>query len=550
MIRSIKFQSVSNQGAMEYDPISKVFTKDDVKLVFNRNGLGCAFFEALKLHQSKLAQIDIDTGEREMYSEILEKSIKTAQKLMEVGLKPNDIVSFCSENNLDVIVPYIATLFVGGIIGCLDPSLSQEDCEHLLNDVRPKFVFISESSEQKITAALENTGNGARIVVFGRSVGNLQSFESFWKSASDVQGFEPCAKNEKDTAIIFFSSGTTGLPKGICANHSALIHQSNTYLGFANTKVTLSFATVYWISSALLIIKCILKGECRAICKEFNAIAVWKSIEKHRITCMLPSPILGIKLIETKVDCDVSSLENIPFGGSTMSMENLLKLKETFPKATVTFMYGQSEVGIMCYFDPRIREHVELSKKYPNSVGSPACGYSVKVVDPDTGHVLGPNQIGEMRVQTVHRMNGYHNRDCSDVYDEDGYIKTGDMCYYNEDLCFFVVDRVKEMFKYQGWHITPTKLESIMLQHPKVRSAVVIGIPHPRDENHAMAVCILKDGEMVSAEELKEFVNSKVEDRWMLRGGVKLVKELPYTPTGKIRRIELKRTILDEMNAI
>lgn len=134
-------------------------------------------------------------------------------------------------------------------------------------------------------------------------------------------------------------------------------------------------------------------------------------------------------------------------------------------------------------------------------------------------------------------MNGYYNLNSSNCWDEDGWLHTGDIVYYDSDNCFYHVDRIKEMLKYKSWHVPPALIESVMLEHPAVLNAIVVGIPHPLDGDHPMALVILKKRfQNVTVEDLKNFVNKKVDDRQQLRGGLKILREFPLTPSGKVQR--------------
>lgn len=138
-------------------------------------------------------------------------------------------------------------------------------------------------------------------------------------------------------------------------------------------------------------------------------------------------------------------------------------------------------------------------------------------------------------------MNGYHNLDSSMAFDEDGFFKTGDVAYYDEEFCFFIVDRIKEMLKYRSWHVAPAMLEEILLTHPVISAAVVVGVPDEEDGEHPMACVILKEGvKNVTQSEIREYVDERVDHRKKLRGGVVFVKSFPTTATGKISRRLLK----------
>lgn len=159
--------------------------------------------------------------------------------------------------------------------------------------------------------------------------------------------------------------------------------------------------------------------------------------------------------------------------------------------------------------------------------------------------VDGPYKKGELRIKSALQMNGYYNKNSSETWDSDGWLKTGDVAYYDEDECIYIVDRIKELLKYQSWHVPPALIESVLLSHPDVHFAIVIGIPHVEDGDHPMGVVILNEGSTdISENELVEYVNAKVDDRQKLRAGVKFVKEFPHTPTGKVKRKELKELIL------
>lgn len=142
-------------------------------------------------------------------------------------------------------------------------------------------------------------------------------------------------------------------------------------------------------------------------------------------------------------------------------------------------------------------------------------------------------------------MNGYYDMDSSSSWDNEGFLKTGDIVYFDEDFCFYVVDRIKELLKFRSWHVVPAVLEHVLLQHPAVKEAIVLGVPHDVDGDHALGVVVLKDdADGVSPEELAMFVEERVDDRQRLRAGVKIVERLYYTPTGKVRRKYMRDLLL------
>lgn len=146
-------------------------------------------------------------------------------------------------------------------------------------------------------------------------------------------------------------------------------------------------------------------------------------------------------------------------------------------------------------------------------------------------------------------MNGYLNIDSTDCWDEEGFLKTEDIMYFDEDLCFYFVDRVKDMFKYKSTYVFPTFIEEVLTEHPAVSSAAVVGIPHKVDGYQAMGFVKLKneflEGNDVNEKDILKFVDEKVNDDNKLRGGLKIMKELPRGLAGKVKKYELRNMILD-----
>lgn len=168
-----------------------------------------------------------------------------------------------------------------------------------------------------------------------------------------------------------------------------------------------------------------------------------------------------------------------------------------------------------------------------------------QIVDPETEQTLTFNQRGEIRLKTKCQMNGYYNTDSSDCWDEDGFIKTGDIAYFDEDFCFYIVDRIKELLKYKSWHVLPSVLEHLLLQHPAVKEAIVLGIPHETDGDHPLGLVVLKkNAGNITGEELERFVEERVDERQRLRAGVKIVEKLYYTPTGKVMRRHIRDLVM------
>ncbi|KAJ8939529.1 hypothetical protein NQ314_011096 [Rhamnusium bicolor] len=268
-----------------------------------------------------------------------------------------------------------------------------------------------------------------------------------------------------------------------------------------------------------------------------------------QITTFLSAPnqIIDMIRVGRPDGLDTTSLAACIIGGAALPERLMRVLRDLLPGTFVFMGYGQTEVtGIMTLFSIKQVKHT-LSLHYkPESVGIPLAGYCCKVVDPETEKPCGPNESGELRVKSRLVMNGYYGRDSSETFDAEGWLKTGDTVYYDKDHCFFIVDRIKEMLKYKSWHVAPAMVEKVLIDHPAVQKAVVFGIPHEEDGDHPAAVIILNADykNKVTPEDIEHFIAQRAPDRMKLRGGVTFIEKIPLTPSGKVKRRDIRDMVL------
>ncbi|KAH0820375.1 hypothetical protein GEV33_002415 [Tenebrio molitor] len=230
--------------------------------------------------------------------------------------------------------------------------------------------------------------------------------------------------------------------------------------------------------------------------------------------------------------------------GTPFSPEEYAHFNDLLPNVDIIFSYGMTEIGHIALFNPKYDR--ELMKSKHKSCGKVIPETSLKVVNVDTEENLGPNQQGELRVKSPSLMTGYYKSDSSGQFDKDGFLKTQDLGYYDEDRCIYVVGRMREMFRYFGWQIIPSVIEAALLEFPAVKEAVVFAVPLETEEKGAIpgALVVLAEGFSVKTEEIQDFVAQHVAEREQLKGGVMIVKEIPKTPTGKAIRKEAQEYFL------
>ncbi|KAF2893286.1 hypothetical protein ILUMI_12887 [Ignelater luminosus] len=500
--------------------------------------------------QGRAVHVGVDglTGQKDTYTSLLHRCICTAIKMRSEGIKPGDIITICTSNHLNTCVPVIATFFLGAKVANLDATISLSDTAYLLKQVKPKMIFVADDAIKLIEGALTESKLNSKIVTFGTSSDYLHFTEFLKKSSVEEESLKPVEVDSKDTAAILFSSGTTGLPKGICLSHYGILAQSSTLcdIGY-NTNVFLAFSSLYWISSILILTSSILTGGCRVIAPKYDPSTVWNLLEKYKVTAMFLAPIQSFSLYKSgrPEGINTTKFEHLLIGGGYVSREQMNEIRDILPGTNVMLGYGLTEIcGIALLFWPNNPKDMIMACERCGSSGRPLPGFSYKVVDPDSRKPLGPNQRGELLIKTDSQMHGYFNLDSCEAWDSDGWLKTGDVVYYDEDYCFYIIDRVKEMLKFQSWHVPPATIESILLTHPAVEAAVVVGLPHPIDGDHPLAAVVTKASCAVSETEIEDYIAKRVHDRMRLRGGVKFVSSIPLTPSGKIKRRDIRDMIV------
>ncbi|XP_030767260.1 4-coumarate--CoA ligase 1-like isoform X1 [Sitophilus oryzae] len=501
------------------------------------------FFDIAEEFKDNILQIDGTTDESETYGQVKARSIKVALAIKKLGLKPKDVVLLCCKNDLNNIIPVLGTLYLGGYVSSAHPKQSLDDVKYFLGLVQPKLLFVDQDSVGLVEKAMELCGMKATIVVVGNSdkYPTMRSMES--RFYEEEKSFSPIKQKGNDIAFILFTSGTTSSPKGIYISNRSALEGGRLIIenGYTKPGVLMNFTSFYWVSTLLVTSKCFLTGSTRILGNSISAEKYLNLVEKYKITYtfMSNSFTYGISSLGPDIikKYDTSSLYSVLVGGATVNPAQILKLREVLPYTKVAMGYGSTETSFISCFDFQSREAYESKLE---SSGKLLADVELKIVDVDTGKLLGPNQEGEIRLKTPYLMCGYHNLDKTDSFDEDGFLKMSDLGYYDIDHYIYVTDRIKEMFKYQGNQVSPSTIENSLLSHPSVEEAVVFGVPHRIDNNHPAALVVVKPGQRLEAKELIDFTDLRLADTHRLRGGVIIVNSIPKTPTGKAQRRSLK----------
>ncbi|KAB0792095.1 hypothetical protein PPYR_14056 [Photinus pyralis] len=520
----------------------------------NPRGIGYFYYENLTKHSDKIAQIDGKTGKSDTYGDLLKRCIRTAIYLQGRNVTEGDFISVCSLNHFDSCTPLIASFFVNAITSAVDPSLSSADIAFLLRQTKPKVIFTEADSLNRIEAAVELLEYKVTLVVFADSSQQHVAFAQILKSYDDdeVDHFRPVPVEDlSEIALVCFSSGTSGPPKPAAHSHHGLMYSyANNARSAYNFGLLFGFYSPYWTLFSHGLGTCVSLGTARLLLPKFDPAHPWEPFH-HKVTTAILNVYQAIRLlsVDRPEGLDTTSLDVLVLTGGTISNEQLARVNGLFPGTKISNVYGQSEVaGYLTQFRLANLDDVERCGKKFASVGTGLPGCSYKIVDLGSGAIVGPYQRGELRVKSESQLSCYYGVVDADVYDDEGWLKTGDIAYYDDDYCFYIVERVKEMFKCRGFHVIPAMLESTLLQHSAIALAVVVGVKHEMDGHWPAAIVVLRpERKSIGADDIRDFVNNRVQDREKLNGGVKIVDSFPLTASGKVNRRRIREMYANEL---
>ncbi|XP_046423351.1 4-coumarate--CoA ligase 1-like [Neodiprion fabricii] len=469
-----------------------------------------------------------------------DRSVRCALWMKANGLLPGDVVMICDHHHLDLAMPCLAALYLGAIFNPLHVDVTGEDLYRMMKITTPKMAFVNEELAGIFAEAIEKMTVDIKLVTFGRRTGFLQ-FEKIIteQKIDEVQNYR-CTpiKSSNETAVIVWTSGSSGVPKGVALPHSAILGRLKGPAVYGAN--ALNFTSLGWLSEVLSMLEPIVTNETRFLAPTFEEYTACALIEKLRTVSLFLSPFMINRLIRSDAldKYDLSSLRRIITSGCSLSVVSRKALKKKVPHALIAVIYGMSETGGAF--------SVQDNESKPTSTGVILPNRQLKVVDPDTGRVLGANQMGELCLKTCSMMKYYwKNPEATvSVLDEDGWLHSGDLGYYDEDGEIFVVDRLKDLISCPEYNVCPADIENVLLSHPGVKEVAVVAMPHPVDIEQPIAFVVRTDASIVdkqvTEQELIDFVAAKLPDGKRLRGGVRFLEHLPKTSTDKVRRSELR----------
>ena len=465
------------------------------------------------------------------YAELDAASARVAEMLRARGINPGDRVGIMLPNVPQFAIAYYGVLRAGGVVVPMNVLLKQREVAFYLGDSQARLVFAWHEFAGE--AALGASEAGAEVIVV--SPGEFQEVPT--------DGTTPAAVAERagdETAVILYTSGTTGTPKGAELTHAGLARNVDVLLagnmfGLEAQDVVLGALPLFHaFGQACSLNATISAGACLALLPRFDAAKALGLLASERVTVFEGVPTMYSALLNhpARERADVSALRLCVSGGAALPVEVLHGFEAAFD-CKVLEGYGMSETSPVIAFNHSDRE------RKAGSVGTPIAGVEIRLVDEARTDVA-PGHSGEIAVRGHNVMKGYWERPdaTAEAIDPDGWFYTGDIGRVDADGYYFIVDRKKDMIIRGGYNVYPREIEEVLYEHPAVREAAVIGIPHAALGEEVAAAVALKPDADVTSDELRDFVKRQVA-AYKYPRELWLVDELPKGPTGKV----LKRQI-------
>ena len=506
-----------------------------VRLALGNNRLGAELSENLASILSKAAErhgdrIAVKLDDVELnYTVVNEGAKRVAGLLKARGVEPGDRVGVMLPN-----VPFFPPVYYGALrLGCIvvpmNVLLKEREVQYYLEDSGAKLVFawhdFADAAEPGANAA------GAECVLV-----NPDDF------AQLVFGQEPVEviadADAQDTAVILYTSGTTGQPKGAELTHANLKRNAEVaakLVGLSHEDVALGALPLFHSFGQTCTMNAVVAaGAMMTQLPRFEPVKALEIIQRDKVTIFQGVPTMYNAILHTegRGDYDTSTLRACMSGGSAMPEELMRNFEEAFD-TKILEGYGLSETSPVASFN-----HLDRERK-PGSIGTPIEGVEMKLVD-DDGNDTPEGEIGEIVIKGHNVMKGYWQREEATAEAiKDGWFHSGDMGRIDDDGYFFIVDRKKELIIRGGYNVYPREIEEVLYEHPAVQEAAVIGVEDEKMGEEVGAAVVLKKGEDISEADLRSFVKDQVASYKYPRK-IWFVDELPKGPTGKILKREIE----------
>lgn len=537
---------------------------------FIENTLGGVLDDLSKHNPNGWAVRYTDRNYFRTWKELNDEADLIARGMMSLGVKKGDHVAIWATNTPEWILTLFAAAKIGAVLVTVNTNFKIFELEYLLRQSDTKLLVMIGGFKNNDYVATVNellpelkTTSGEiesehlpflkRVVFAGKETPEgMLNFEDLKILGGDfpVEIYEENKKtlNTHDVVNMQYTSGTTGFPKGVMLTHYNILNNGKTIgdgMKFTkNDKLCITVPFFHCFGLVLAMMACITHGTTMVPVERYSPVPVMNAISVEKCTAVHGVPTMFIAMLEHAQfnNFDFSSLRTGIMAGSPCPIEVMKKVIDKMNMREIVIVFGQTEASPGC----TMTTTSDSIDKRVNTVGRAFPGVECKIIDPETGEELPVNTPGEFCARGYNIMKGYYKMPeaTAQAIDKDGWLHTGDLCTVDEDGYYKVVGRIKDMIIRGGENIYPKEIEECLYTCDKVSDVQVIGVPSEAYGEEVMACVILKEGEEMTEEEVKEFVGARMAKHKVPRY-VRFVDSFPTNAAGKIQKFKMREEAIE-----
>jgi long-chain acyl-CoA synthetase len=472
-----------------------------------------------------------EAGAEISYSEMNARSNRVATYLLNTGTKPGDYVALCAPNSSEWLVFYFGVLKAGAVAVAVSPFLKRDEMNLLIGHSRPKILF---ATEEKLAESeeLKKAGLVEKVVCRG---GDLSLEEMLAKGSSS---FKAADRERTDTAVVLYTGGTTGVPKGVMLSHeniNAAIHTVTRNERSTEKDRALCFLPLNHVFAQMHIMNAtVLSGGCLEMMPAFDLDRVLEALAKGRVTKFYAVPTIYVRLLSLdRLKERLGSVRYCFSAAASMAAEIVKQWKER-TGLPIFEGYGMTEAAPTVTYNHYYRHVV-------GSVGTEVPGVEIQLRD-ESGSQVGEGERGEICVRGPNIMKGYLNNleETKAAFWDGGWFRSGDVGQFDDDGYLYIVDRIKDMIITGGENVYPKEVEDVLYRHPAVSEAAVIGMPDKEWGEKVVAFIVPKEDKQIDPQGMKSFLKEYLSS-FKIPKEYFLVDQLPKNAAGKILKRELRK---------
>ena len=483
------------------------------------------------------------------YVQVNERVNQLANALAKMGVDKGDRIGILHVNCNQYIETYFASTKLGAIFVPLNFRARADELAYMISNAEVKVLFVGMRYLDLVNTILPHLATVKEYIAIDG--GGKLIYEDLIRSASSDEYF--CEIGDEDITILMYTSGTTGRPKGVPLRHNAFVSYVLENVEPASPEIeerNLLTVPLYHVAGIQAMLAAIYGGRTLALMKQFEVKEWMRTIQKEQATRAMLVPTMLKRVIDDPDfgQYNLSSLKVITYGAAPMPFEVISKAIKVMPWARFINAFGQTETAsTITTLGPEDHiivgteeEQQKKLKRLTSSIGKPLPDVEVKIVD-EEGKALPPLEAGEILARGPRIMTGYwkDEKKTSQVMTPDGWLRTGDMGWMDEEGYIYLTGRADDMIIRGGENISPEEVEEVLQAHPKIEEATVIGVPDPEWGQEPRAIVVLKEGEVATPEEIIEHCRSKLAGFKRPRSVV-FIDALPRSAMGKVSRKKLR----------